>query len=86
MGLIVGKALFERISLKCYLNQSIWRQISGFTVFLQEKGVLANFGEDSVKIDVQLGISDMTTDINTYGVDQPCQMRYLNFVSSILKK
>lgn len=27
LGIIIGKALFERISLNCFLTKSIWRQI-----------------------------------------------------------
>jgi hypothetical protein len=29
LGMIIGKALFERISLSCYLTKSIWRQVCG---------------------------------------------------------
>lgn len=29
LGMMIGKALFERVSLNCYLTKSIWRQISG---------------------------------------------------------
>ena len=27
LGIIIGKALFDRIPLDCFLNRSIWRQI-----------------------------------------------------------
>ena len=36
LGIIIGKALFERVSLNCYLNRGIWRKISGYTNFLHD--------------------------------------------------
>jgi hypothetical protein len=36
LGLIIGKALFERISINCYLDRSILRQITGSPVHLED--------------------------------------------------
>ena len=27
LGIVIGKAIFERIPLKCFLNYTVWRQI-----------------------------------------------------------
>ena len=45
LGIIIGKALFERVSLNCYLNRGIWRRISGFTNFLHD---VASFDIDVI--------------------------------------
>ena len=36
LGLIIGKAIFERISINCYLDRTILRQITGSPVFLED--------------------------------------------------
>jgi hypothetical protein len=36
LGIIIGKALFERISLNCYLDRTILRQICNQNVFLND--------------------------------------------------
>ena len=36
LGIILGKALFDRISLNCYLNRTILRQICQQTVMLHD--------------------------------------------------
>ena len=36
LGLIIGKALFERISLDCFLSRTIWRQIGSQAIFLPD--------------------------------------------------
>ena len=36
LGIIIGKALFDRIPLNCYLHRGIWRRVAGFNVFLHD--------------------------------------------------
>ena len=36
LGLIIGKALFERISISCYLDRTILRQITGSPVHFED--------------------------------------------------
>ena len=36
LGYIIGKAIFERISISCYLDRTILRQICGQSVHLED--------------------------------------------------
>jgi len=36
LGLIIGKAIFDRISISCYLDRSILRQICSGAVHLED--------------------------------------------------
>lgn len=36
LGIIIGKALFERISLDCFLSRTIWRQIANQPILLPD--------------------------------------------------
>ena len=36
LGIIIGKALFERISLNCFLSRTIWRQIGSQAILLPD--------------------------------------------------
>ena len=61
--MIIGKALFERISLNCYLTKSIWRQICGKKVregdfFFYDRDVYKNLNyiKENI-IDTDLGVN-----------------------------
>jgi hypothetical protein len=36
LGIIIGKALFERVSLNCFLNRTILRQVCQQTVLMHD--------------------------------------------------
>jgi len=36
LGIIIGKAIFERISISCYLDRTILRQIVGQPIHLED--------------------------------------------------
>jgi len=36
LGIIIGKAIFERISINCYLDRTVLRQILGQAVHLED--------------------------------------------------
>lgn len=36
LGMIIGKALFERISIGCYLDRTVLRQVMGQAVYLED--------------------------------------------------
>ena len=36
LGIVIGKALFERIPLKCFLNYTILRQICGQAIQIND--------------------------------------------------
>ncbi len=36
LGIIIGKAIFERISISCYLDRTILRQIVGQAVHFED--------------------------------------------------
>lgn len=65
LGMIIGKALFERISLNCFLTKSIWRQISNKPVhhgdfYFYDKEIYKNLKfikENSCSTDLGLNFS-----------------------------
>lgn len=65
LGMIIGKALFERISLNCFLTKSIWRQISSKPVhqgdfYFYDKEIYKNLKfikENSCTTDLGLNFS-----------------------------
>jgi E3 ubiquitin-protein ligase HUWE1 len=65
LGIIIGKALFERISLNCFLTKSIWRQICNKPVrqgdfFFYDKEIYKNLKfikENPIGTDLGLNFS-----------------------------
>lgn len=65
LGMIIGKALFERISLNCFLTKSIWRQLSNKSVqegdfFFYDKEIYKNLQfikDNSCSTDLGLNFS-----------------------------
>jgi len=58
--MIIGKALFERISLNCYLTKSIWRQICGKKV---REGDFSFYDRDVYKYLVFIKDNSIDTDL-----------------------